>query len=80
MNNKNLLKIMADNRSFNYVFVKLVQRDPVTKEPADETSRIQQECFKKGLLLIGAGILGNVIRLLIPLNISDEQLEQVLLS
>jgi len=68
---------IGDIRSLGSMIGIELVKDAVTKEPAkDETSRIQQKCFEKGLLIIGAGILGNVIRLLMPLNITDEQLEQ----
>lgn len=51
--------------------------DPVTKLPDKEmTTRIIQACYKKGLILLSAGIHGNVIRFLTPLVISDEQLQE----
>ncbi len=52
-------------------------KDRQTKEPAkEETTRILQECHKQGLLVIGAGVFGNVIRMLMPLSITDEQLDE----
>jgi diaminobutyrate-2-oxoglutarate transaminase len=39
---------------------------------------IQQQCFKQGLLLERGGRQGNVIRLLPPLIIDDEQCQQVI--
>ncbi len=57
------------------VAIELV-KDPLTKEPHKEAvPAIIQECFKRGLLTMGAGIFGNVIRFLPPLVITDEQLE-----
>lgn len=54
-------------------------KDKATKEPAkEEVAAIVQECFKRGLLVISAGIYGNVIRILMPLVITDAQLEQAL--
>jgi 4-aminobutyrate aminotransferase/(S)-3-amino-2-methylpropionate transaminase len=51
-------------------------RDPVTKEPAvEETARVIRECYDRGLLILKAGLLDNVIRLLPPLTISDTDLE-----
>jgi hypothetical protein len=48
-----------------------------TREPADEeTKRISQYCYEHGLITITAGTYGNVIRLLVPLVISDEQMEE----
>jgi len=53
--------------------------DRGTKEPAkQETSMIVGECFKRGLLTLGAGIFGNVVRMLMPLVITDEQLSQAM--
>lgn len=52
---------------------------PETKEPDKETvSAIIAECRKEGLLLIGAGIFGNVIRFLPPVVLTDSQLSQAL--
>jgi 4-aminobutyrate aminotransferase/(S)-3-amino-2-methylpropionate transaminase len=48
-----------------------------TKEPAKElVKHIVNEAFNMGLLLMSAGIYGNVIRFLIPLVITDDQLEE----
>ena len=56
------------------VAIELV-KDPKTKAPAkDEVGRIIQACFKRGVLTMGAGIFGNVIRFLPPLVITDAQL------
>ena len=56
------------------VAIELV-KDPQTKAPAkDEVGQIIQACFKRGVLTMGAGIYGNVIRFLPPLVISDGQL------
>jgi len=52
-------------------------RDHVTKEPADlETRRILASCHRRGLLMISAGTFGNVIRLLVPLIATDEQVKE----
>jgi 4-aminobutyrate aminotransferase/(S)-3-amino-2-methylpropionate transaminase len=48
-----------------------------TKEPAKElVKHIVNEAFNMGLLLMSAGIYGNVIRFLIPLIVTDDQLEE----
>lgn len=48
-----------------------------SKEPDKElTKQIIQEANKNGVLLIGAGVYSNVIRILMPLVITDEQLEE----
>ncbi len=46
-------------------------------QPATElVSEVLKGCVSRGLLIIGAGIYGNVIRFLAPLVISDEQLDR----
>jgi 4-aminobutyrate aminotransferase/(S)-3-amino-2-methylpropionate transaminase len=48
-----------------------------TREPApEETRQIAQYCYEHGLITITAGTYGNVIRLLVPLVITDEQLDE----
>lgn len=52
-------------------------KDRKTKEPAaDEVSRIVEECYENGLIVMKAGELNNVIRFLPPLVINDELLHQ----
>jgi 4-aminobutyrate aminotransferase / (S)-3-amino-2-methylpropionate transaminase / 5-aminovalerate transaminase len=48
-----------------------------SREPADEeTRRVSQYCYEHGLITITAGSYGNVIRLLVPLAITDAQMEE----
>ena len=52
-------------------------RSRSTREPADtETKQISQFCYEHGLVTITAGSYGNVIRLLMPLVITDAQMEE----
>ncbi len=52
-------------------------KDPKTKEPhAEAASIISRKCLEKGLLTIKAGVYNNVIRLLAPLVITEEELER----
>ncbi len=52
-------------------------RDRKTRSPAkDETDAIIKYCWQHGLIILSAGTYGNVIRLLVPLVITDEQLEE----
>ena len=54
----------------------LVQ-DHKTKAPDKTlTANLCAEANKRGLLLLSAGTYGNVIRVLMPLVITDEQLEE----
>jgi len=52
-------------------------RAPASREPADEeTKLVSQYCYEHGLVLITAGTYGNVIRLLMPLVITDAQMDE----
>jgi 4-aminobutyrate aminotransferase/(S)-3-amino-2-methylpropionate transaminase len=48
-----------------------------TKEPAKEaTTALSEACYRRGLVTITAGTYGNVIRTLMPLVITDAELEE----
>ncbi len=50
-------------------------REP--REPAEEeTKQVIKFCYEHGLLVLSAGSYGNVIRMLMPLTMTDEQLEE----
>jgi 4-aminobutyrate aminotransferase / (S)-3-amino-2-methylpropionate transaminase / 5-aminovalerate transaminase len=52
-------------------------KDRATKEPDKErTDRVIALAWEGGLLLVGAGTWGNVIRTLMPLVISDSELHE----
>ncbi|MBN6187875.1 4-aminobutyrate--2-oxoglutarate transaminase [Aneurinibacillus sp. BA2021] len=52
-------------------------KDRQTKEPNKEVvSKIVEEANKRGLITLSAGLYGNVMRVLMPLVITDEQLEE----
>jgi 4-aminobutyrate aminotransferase/(S)-3-amino-2-methylpropionate transaminase len=54
-------------------------RSRTTREPADtETKEISQYCYEHGLITITAGTYGNVIRLLMPIVITDAQIDEAL--
>jgi 4-aminobutyrate aminotransferase/(S)-3-amino-2-methylpropionate transaminase len=54
-------------------------RSRTTREPADdETKQVAQYCYEHGLVLITAGSYGNVIRLLMPLVVTDAQMDEAL--
>ena len=51
--------------------------DGATKAPATElTGRVTHAALKRGLILLSCGLYGNVIRLLPPLNISVDELDE----
>jgi len=48
-----------------------------TREPAkEETEQILKFCRDKGLIVLSAGSYGNVIRLLVPLVVTDDQFDE----
>jgi 4-aminobutyrate aminotransferase/(S)-3-amino-2-methylpropionate transaminase len=52
-------------------------RNPQTREPAEtETKQIAQYCYEHGLITITAGTFNNVMRILVPLAITDEQFDE----
>jgi 4-aminobutyrate aminotransferase/(S)-3-amino-2-methylpropionate transaminase len=52
-------------------------RSRETREPAaEETKEIARYCYEHGLILISAGSYSNVIRILMPLAITDGQFEE----
>ncbi len=52
-------------------------RSPEKREPAEEeTKEIARYCYEHGLITITAGTYGNVIRILVPLTVTDEQFDE----
>lgn len=54
----------------------LVKNTPGREPDADLTKKLVHACLDRGLILISAGVHGNVIRVLSPLTISDEHLRR----
>jgi 4-aminobutyrate aminotransferase/(S)-3-amino-2-methylpropionate transaminase len=53
--------------------------DPVTRKPAPAlTSAVVKAALQRGLLLLTCGVYGNCIRVLVPLVITDGELEEAL--
>ena len=54
-------------------------RSKTTRQPADEeTKQVSKYCYEHGLVTITAGSYSNVIRLLMPLVITDAQLDEAM--
>lgn len=52
-------------------------RDPATREPAPETAAaVMDAAFERGLLLMGAGVYSNCIRVLVPLVATDADVDE----
>jgi 4-aminobutyrate aminotransferase / (S)-3-amino-2-methylpropionate transaminase / 5-aminovalerate transaminase len=70
-------KIVGDVRGLGAMVAIELVKDRETKEAAkDETKHILEECYQNGLVALNAGTRGNVIRILVPLVITDAQLEK----
>ncbi len=70
-------EIIGDVRGKGPMLAMELVRDRETKMPAiEETKRLISYCFENGLALISCGKHGNVIRTLMPLVITDDQLEK----
>ena len=70
---------VGDVRGLGAMLAIELVRDPATKEPAPElASRIVDEATARGLLLLKAGVHGNCIRVLVPLVITDAELDEAL--
>lgn len=70
---------LGDIRALGAMVAVEFVKDPQAKTPDKEAvTAIIDSCFRRGLLVIRAGLLGNVIRLLPPLVMTDEQIEQAM--
>lgn len=70
-------ELVGDVRGLGAMVAVELVRNRETKEPAkEETARIIQECARRGVLLMGAGLYSNVVRILCPLVATPEQVEE----
>src|SRR5437879_2750763 len=56
--------------------IELVQSQEKREPAEEETKQIVQYCYEHGLIILTAGSYSNVIRLLMPLVITDEQMDE----
>jgi 4-aminobutyrate aminotransferase / (S)-3-amino-2-methylpropionate transaminase / 5-aminovalerate transaminase len=56
--------------------IELVKSQETKKPAADETKQITQYCYEHGLITITAGTYSNVIRVLVPLVATNEQMDE----
>jgi 4-aminobutyrate aminotransferase / (S)-3-amino-2-methylpropionate transaminase / 5-aminovalerate transaminase len=70
---------IGDVRGLGAMLALELVNDPVTKQPAAAlASQVIEEAFRRGLLLLKAGVYLNCIRVLVPLVISDGELDEAL--
>jgi 4-aminobutyrate aminotransferase/(S)-3-amino-2-methylpropionate transaminase len=68
--------IIGDVRGIGALVAMELVEDRTTKQPAPEKAKtITDYCFDKGLVLLSCGTYGNVLRFMMPLVTTDEQLE-----
>ena len=76
---KDRFDLVGDVRGVGAMRLVEFVRDQETKEPApEETLAIIQRAVTKGLIMIRAGLYSNCIRLLPPIVITNEQLDEAL--
>ena len=74
---KDKYELVGDVRGLGAMVGMELVKDRETKEPAaDQAKALTGYAFNKGLLVLATGTYGNVIRILSPLVITDEQLER----
>jgi 4-aminobutyrate aminotransferase/(S)-3-amino-2-methylpropionate transaminase len=72
-------ELVGDVRGLGAMQALELVRSKTTREPADaETTQVSRYCYEHGLITITAGSYSNVIRLLMPLVITDAQMEEAL--
>ena len=69
--------IIGDVRGLGPMIALELVKDRHTKSPApEETKALVKYCFDRGLIILSCGTYGNVLRFLMPLVITDEQLQK----
>ncbi|MFC1934865.1 4-aminobutyrate--2-oxoglutarate transaminase [Chloroflexota bacterium] len=69
--------IIGDVRGLGAMVAMELVTDRASKEPAaKEATLLRKKCYENGLIIVGAGIHHNVVRTLVPLVITDEELEE----
>jgi 4-aminobutyrate aminotransferase/(S)-3-amino-2-methylpropionate transaminase len=74
---KDRFELVGDVRGIGPMLALELVKDRGTKTPATEEAKsLTKYCLDKGLILLACGLYGNIIRVLMPLVIADEQLEK----
>ncbi len=70
---------IGDVRGLGAMMAIELVHDRASKDPAPElVEAVTERAFRNGLLLLGAGIYSNVVRVLVPLVITDAELDEAL--
>ncbi len=74
---QNQYAIIGDVRGLGPMMAMELVHDRETKQPAADLAKaLVSHCIAKGLIILSCGSYGNVIRLLMPLVITDEELDK----
>jgi 4-aminobutyrate aminotransferase/(S)-3-amino-2-methylpropionate transaminase len=69
--------LIGDVRGLGAMRAMELVRSSETREPAKtETEQVLRHSYEHGLILLSAGTYGNVVRLLVPLVVTDEQFNE----
>jgi 4-aminobutyrate aminotransferase/(S)-3-amino-2-methylpropionate transaminase len=69
--------IVGDARGLGGMRAIELVKSTQTREPApDETKQVGKYCYEHGLITLSAGSYGNVIRVLVPLVATPEQMDE----
>jgi 4-aminobutyrate aminotransferase/(S)-3-amino-2-methylpropionate transaminase len=70
---------LGDVRGLGAMLALELVHDPATKDPAPElATKVVEAAAERGLLLLKSGIYSNCIRVLVPLVITDAELDEAL--
>jgi 4-aminobutyrate aminotransferase/(S)-3-amino-2-methylpropionate transaminase len=70
---------IGDVRGLGAMLAIELVHDRASKDPAPElVAKVCEEAFRRGLLLLSSGIYSNVIRVLVPLTVTDAELDEAL--
>jgi 4-aminobutyrate aminotransferase/(S)-3-amino-2-methylpropionate transaminase len=74
---KQRFELIGDARGLGAMRALELVKSRETREPAaEETKKITRYCYEHGLITITAGSYGNVIRVLVPLVVTDQQMDE----
>jgi 4-aminobutyrate aminotransferase/(S)-3-amino-2-methylpropionate transaminase len=70
-------QLIGDVRGLGGMCAIELVRDRESKQPADtETKELGKFCYEHGLMTITAGTKNNIMRILVPLVVTDEQFDE----
>lgn len=68
--------IIGDVRGIGAMVAFEMVSDRAARTPFPRSAEVARRCYEQGLIVMKAGLWGNVVRFLAPLTISDDELEE----